>query len=128
MSKYYACRWVMHPVRPRDAFFRLFKAAEELKIEISLKGVQTDDDGFKFIELVAQTPARNILFKMVEHIGAKIGLTAWLEVDESKFSDGERLDVTTAKDLGDAAEVYGKANDKRKKKIQEKKQKLNTTE
>lgn len=124
MSRYYKCRWVMHPVRPRDAFFRLFKATEELKIEIRLNGVQTDDDGFKYILLVADTPARNILYKMVEHIGSKIGLTAWLETDESAFV-GERLDTTTAKDLGDAAEVYGKANDKRKKKMEEKKQKLN---
>jgi hypothetical protein len=125
MSKYYSCRWVMHPVRPRDAFFRLFKAAEELKIEIRLNGVQVDDDGYKFIELVAQTPARNILYKMVEHIGGKIGLNTWLEVDESAFVNGEKLDVTTAKDLGDATQVYGKANDKRKKKRDEKK-KLNT--
>jgi hypothetical protein len=122
MSKYFSCRWVMRPVRPRDAFFRLFKAATELKIDIKLKGVQTDDDGFKFVELVAHTPAKNILFKLIDHIGAKIGLTAWLEVDETEFNTGEKLDTTTAKDLGDAAEVYGKANDKRKKKLNEKKQ------
>jgi hypothetical protein len=119
-AKYFVCRWVMHPVKPRDAFFRLFKAAEEVKIEIKVQGIETDDDGYKIVRLIARTPSKQTLRKLVDFVGAKIGLTAWLAVKEADFANGEPLSVITAKDLGDAAQVYGKANDKRRKKAERK--------
>ncbi|MFN8373276.1 MAG: hypothetical protein U0694_10435 [Anaerolineae bacterium] len=122
MSKFYSTEWMIRPVRPRDAFFKLLRVAEELKIDIKVHGVQTNDDGYKLVRFVVATPSRNTLHQMGEHIAAKIGLTAWLEVDEAAFADGEPLTTVTAKDLGDAAEVYGKANTKRKRKLDEKKQ------
>lgn len=122
MSKYYLCEWLMRPVKPRDAFFKLLRVAEELKIDIKVRGVQINDDGYKYVQFIVNTPSRNTLHQMGEHIGAKIGLTAWLEVDETAFAEGELLTTVTAKDVGDAAEVYGKANVKRKRKLDEKKQ------
>jgi hypothetical protein len=105
----------MRPVKPRDAFFKLLKAAEEVKVEIKVYGVETDEDGYKVVQFVTRTPSKQTLYKLVDFIGKKIGLTAWLAVKEADFANGEPLTVLTAKDLGDAAEVYGKANDKRRK-------------
>ncbi len=110
----------MRPTKPRDAFFKLFKAAEEVKIDISLHGVQVADNGYRFVQFIARTPSKATLLKLVDHIGAKIGLTAWAVTTEADFKAGEPLTVQTAKDVSDAAEGYGKANEKLRKKRERK--------
>lgn len=117
---YFACRWVMRPVKPRDAFFRLFKAAELAKIELRVSGVQLSDNNEHFLRFIVRTPSRETLNLLLEHIGHKMGLNVWTTASEADFA-GAALTLEAAKDLSDAAQVYGQANEKRRKKAARKK-------